>query len=61
MTNIHISLIITGILILVAIGILILLKSANKRIPSDIDLMEGHDFEYYCAELLKKEVFSRWK
>lgn len=57
MTNIHISLIITGILILVAIGILILLKSANKRIPSDIDLMEGHDFEYYCAELLKKRGF----
>lgn len=25
--------------------------------PDAIDLMEGHDFEYYCAELLKKRGF----
>ena len=24
----------------------------------DFDLMEGHDFEYYCAELLKKNGFQ---
>lgn len=24
----------------------------------DIDLMEGHDFEHFCAELLKKRGFT---
>lgn len=32
-----------------------------KRIISfqDIDKMDGHDFEYFCAEVLKKNGFSR--
>lgn len=32
-----------------------------KRVISfqDIDNMEGHDFEYFCAEVLKKNGFSR--
>ncbi len=40
----------------VGIGVALLAKA--KRIqPSQIDLMEGHDFEYYCAELLRKHGF----
>ncbi len=40
----------------VGIGVALLAKA--KRIqPSQIDLMEGRDFEYYCAELLRKHGF----
>ena len=45
-----------GILAVVGAGIGILVRAGRKR-PSDIDLMEGHDFEYFCAELLKKRGF----
>lgn len=30
---------------------------SKQKMPSDIDLMEGHDFERFCAELLKKHGF----
>lgn len=40
-------------------GFLLFLLRRGKRVrPSDIDLMEGHDFEYYCAELLKRRGFQ---
>ncbi len=29
----------------------------SRNYPSDMDLMEGHDFEYYCAELLRQQGF----
>lgn len=29
----------------------------RKFYPSEIDSMEGHDFEYFCADLLKKSGF----
>lgn len=58
MTNIQIFIIIAGVLLLVAITLLVSLKRIKRRIPSDIDLMEGHDFEYYCAELLKRRGFK---
>ena len=34
------------------------IRAAKRRQPEDFDLMEGHDFEYYCAELLKKSGFG---
>lgn len=34
------------------------LVRARRRRPKDIDLMEGHDFEYFCAELLRKRGFQ---
>ena len=37
---------------------LYLLQRARRRMPEDFDLMEGHDFEYYCAELLRKSGFQ---
>ena len=48
------------ILSIVAVGLIlaIILLRRRKVIPSNIDLMEGHDFEYYCAELLKKRGFQ---
>lgn len=46
------------ILVLSGIGVgIALLRKAKKCAPSDIDLMEGHDFEYFCADLLKKHGF----
>ncbi|MCI8693682.1 MAG: restriction endonuclease [Lachnospiraceae bacterium] len=37
---------------------LYLLQRARRRMPEDFDLMEGHEFEEYCAELLKKCGFE---
>ena len=36
-------------------------KSPRRKFRSlpDIDTMEGHDFEYLCAELLKRQGFSQ--
>ena len=31
---------------------------ARKKRPDDIDLMEGHAFELFCAELLRKRGFQ---
>ncbi|MCM1057750.1 MAG: restriction endonuclease [Firmicutes bacterium] len=33
-------------------------RRRNRYYPSDLDLMEGHDFEYYCAELLRRRGFQ---
>ena len=48
---------------IIAVGVLaaliVFLLHRGKRVrPSDIDLMEGHDFEYYCAELLRLRGFQ---
>lgn len=46
-----------GVLLLVS-GLLYLIYHIRKRqIPSEIDEMEGHDFEYFCAQLLEKRGF----
>ncbi len=39
-------------------GVLLLRRRGRRGAPGDIDLMEGHDFEYYCAELLKGRGFQ---
>ena len=39
------------------ISIILFLRARRNR-PEDIDLMEGHEFEYYCAELLTKCGFQ---
>ncbi len=38
-------------------GVLYLRQRARRRRVEAYDLMEGHDFEYYCAELLKQNGF----
>ena len=47
------------VLILSAISIVVLSYiRRNKKInPEDFDLLEGHEFEYYCAEVLRKKGF----
>ena len=45
------------VLLLIAVGIAILLT--RKRTPEFIgDELEGHEFEHYCADLLKKDGFQ---
>lgn len=46
------------ILSLVMVGIFLLTRSYRKNCDmKELDEIEGHDFEYYCAELLKKRGF----
>ena len=54
------TLMIIIILSVVALGLIlaVILLRRRRPIPSDIDLMEGRDFEYYCAELLKRRGFQ---
>lgn len=48
-----------GAMILTAVLIYIVKKIIRGRQKTDvIDEMEGHDFEYFCAELLKKRGFQ---
>lgn len=45
------------VLALFVIAALLLLRAARRRRPGHMDLMEGHEFEYYCAELLRRAGF----
>lgn len=46
-----------AILLLCIIGI-VCLRIARRRRPGEIDLMEGHEFEQYCANLLEEHGFQ---
>lgn len=39
-------------------AVLYLRRRTRRTRPEAFDLMEGHDFEYYCAELLKNNGFQ---
>ena len=30
---------------------------SRRKYPAEMDLMEGHEFEYFCADLLRKKGF----
>ncbi len=34
------------------------IRRKKRRLAEDMDLMEGHDFEYFCAELLQRSGFG---
>lgn len=57
MNNLY-TVILTIIIVLgicgIAIGFLI---RARKKKPDDIDIMDGHDFEYFCADMLRRKGF----
>ena len=55
------SIIIPAIIVLFALLAVLgigLLWRGRRYQPESIDLMEGHDFEYYCAELLRRRGFQ---
>ena len=60
MNNIYGNLLwIIGLIVVAAVAaIAVFMLLRRKKRPSDIDLMEGHDFEYYCAELLRQRGFQ---
>lgn len=46
------------VLAVLIIGIFLLTRNYRKKCEvKELDEMEGHDFEYYCADLLKKRGF----
>ena len=46
------------ILLLIIVGIFFLTRNYRKNCDvQELDEIEGHDFEYYCADLLKKRGF----
>ena len=47
---------IVGILLLVVL-IIWHIRRRRRTVPDEMDLMEGHDFEYFCADLLRKKGF----
>lgn len=59
MERIHLIMMITILSAGVAVFLLaVILLRRRRKTPSDIDFMEGHDFEYYCAELLRTRGFQ---
>lgn len=46
-----------GILILTVLLVRVIRDRRRSLSPSGMDEMEGHDFEYYCAQLLTKSGF----
>ena len=54
-TNITFLLIGMGIVLLAVLIFVLIKRKRNKPLP--MDEMEGHDFEYYCADLLKDNGF----
>lgn len=49
---------ITVVVLIVIIALLIILWKKRRKATGTIDSMEGHEFEYFCAELLKKKGFQ---
>lgn len=41
----------------IIIGIISFIKKHRRIVPEHFDMLEGHEFEHYCAELLRKKGF----
>lgn len=41
----------------VIIGIVFFIKKHRRTVPEHFDMLEGHEFEHYCADLLRKKGF----
>lgn len=52
---------VTAMVVLAIAGIVavcLILQKRRRHRPLIVDEMEGHDFEYYCADLLRERGFS---
>ncbi len=45
------------IVIVLALAIVLIVRNIIRSRPHKMDELEGHEFEYYCADLLKKQGF----
>lgn len=51
--------VIGAIILSATLALAMFLRGRRKRYGNlDIDLMEGHEFEFYCADLLRKRGFQ---
>ncbi len=59
MTQIPVVILYLILAIIVVLLLVLVVRAVIKRLPHELpmDEMEGHDFEYYCADLLKANGF----
>lgn len=59
MTQIPVVILYLILAIIVVLLLVLVVRAVIKRLPQELpmDEMEGHDFEYYCADLLKANGF----
>ena len=59
MTQIPVVILYLILAIIIVLLVVLVVRAVIKRLPHDLpmDEMEGHDFEYYCADLLKANGF----
>lgn len=55
--NLMILAAVAGLLFIVLLAVVIILRIRSRR-PLPMDELEGHEFEYYCADLLKEHGFT---
>ncbi|MBQ8230440.1 MAG: restriction endonuclease [Lachnospiraceae bacterium] len=54
----NLPIIIGAAILLLCMIAIVCLRIAKRRRPKEIDLMEGHEFEQYCANLLEEHGFQ---
>ena len=58
MKLININIVIIIIFLIIGIVLFIVFVKRHRRsVPEHFDTLEGHEFEYYCADLLRKKGF----
>ena len=59
MTQIPVVILYLILAIIIVLLVALVVRAVIKRLPHELpmDEMEGHDFEYYCADLLKANGF----
>ena len=57
-TKAYITIIIAPIIVFLIIFLIVMRIRKNRAYGREFDLLEGHEFEYYCADLLMKRGFQ---
>lgn len=57
-TKAYIIIIIASAAVFLILCIMLIQGRKRRAYGRDFDLMDGHDFEYYCADLLRKRGFQ---
>jgi restriction system protein len=57
-TKAYITIIIASTIVFLIIFLIVMRIRKNRAYGREFDLLEGHEFEYYCADLLMKRGFQ---
>ena len=57
-TKSYITIIIASTIVFLIIFLIVMRIRKNRAYGREFDLLEGHEFEYYCADLLMKRGFQ---